>query len=45
LLKFQSEARLDFSIPKKLVERVQSATNAATIFGRLPQNLMRDVEQ
>jgi hypothetical protein len=26
LLKFQSEARLGFSLPKKLVERVQSAT-------------------
>jgi hypothetical protein len=26
LLKFQGEARLGFSLPKKLVERVQSAT-------------------
>jgi len=34
LLKFQSEARLGFSLPKKLVGAFNGQQNAATIFGR-----------
>jgi hypothetical protein len=45
LLKFQSEAGLGLWLSKSWLSAFNREQNAATIFGRLPPNLMRDVEQ